>query len=573
MVNPSSSSAAKRIDAFISYSRSDVFVARRLQSRLQSFAKPWYALRRANVFRDESHLVGTQLGPALEAALDQARYLIVLASPDAARSDWVGTEVARWFVLGERPVLIIVLQGEIGWSDMDGDFDWEVTTCLPTVLRGRLKVEPRWLDLRVTRGARDAEFESKLEAVVADAACEIIGLPKEQLVGEDVRQHRRLALLSRLALAVVTGLFCIASVLGFLAYLKYVESERRLSSAFEMALESLITIEDLRTVPAAGDVRAKLSTHLEVMLKELAPDLPETDRRLVSRRARVAVFDGENELGSGNLVNAQAKFEAAEKIYREPAKRNEIWALAGLGDVYERAARLATMRGDTAEMIRNQALAVQCAEKVYEHEPNDINRGQLATSQDNLGAALGQAGDLEGAQRNHGLALSTVEELFAKDPVLTRRDDLVRSYVMLSELAQRQGQREVELEWLRKAQAKLPDAKVPESERMAPIAVEIAIRMSMHPSTPAEDRSELCARGLAEADRLVNADRRELPSLVLRARLLGPCAIFAGVSGDISRAQQLLAQGSTDLECTLRQEPEYEEAKAVLGWLQSLKMD
>jgi hypothetical protein len=74
MTQPSSTrpAADSELQAFISYSRQDSELAARLQSRLQSFAKPWYRLRRLNVFRDASHLVSGALRSSIEAALDRA---------------------------------------------------------------------------------------------------------------------------------------------------------------------------------------------------------------------------------------------------------------------------------------------------------------------------------------------------------------------------------------------------------------------------------------------------------------------------------------------------------------------
>src|SRR5262245_28370624 len=85
-------------DAFISYSHAkDKPVAAALQSVIQRLGKPWYRRRALRVFRDDTSLSATpHLWPAIEQALAQSRYLILLASPEAAGSQWVGKEVAYW---------------------------------------------------------------------------------------------------------------------------------------------------------------------------------------------------------------------------------------------------------------------------------------------------------------------------------------------------------------------------------------------------------------------------------------------------------------------------------------------
>ena len=85
-------------DGFISYSHAvDGRLAPALQRGLHRFAKPWYRLRALRVFRDETSLSATpELWPSIVEALDGSRWLILLASPEAAESPWVNDEVAHW---------------------------------------------------------------------------------------------------------------------------------------------------------------------------------------------------------------------------------------------------------------------------------------------------------------------------------------------------------------------------------------------------------------------------------------------------------------------------------------------
>jgi hypothetical protein len=85
-------------DAFISYSHAkDKPIAAALQSAVQRLGKAWYQRRALRVFRDDTSLSATpHLWPTIEQALEQSRFLIVLASPEAAASPWVGKEIAYW---------------------------------------------------------------------------------------------------------------------------------------------------------------------------------------------------------------------------------------------------------------------------------------------------------------------------------------------------------------------------------------------------------------------------------------------------------------------------------------------
>ena len=82
-------------DLFISYSRTaDGALAASLQRELERFAKPVFARRGMRVFRDDANLsANPALWGSIRESLDAARYLLVLASPEAAASPWVKQEI------------------------------------------------------------------------------------------------------------------------------------------------------------------------------------------------------------------------------------------------------------------------------------------------------------------------------------------------------------------------------------------------------------------------------------------------------------------------------------------------
>src|SRR5436189_5287834 len=85
-------------DAFISYSHlKDRAIATALQSVVQKLGSPWYRRRALRVFRDDTSLSATpQLWPSILQALEHSEFLILLASPEAAQSAWVGKELLYW---------------------------------------------------------------------------------------------------------------------------------------------------------------------------------------------------------------------------------------------------------------------------------------------------------------------------------------------------------------------------------------------------------------------------------------------------------------------------------------------
>src|SRR5215470_14143729 len=112
-------------DAFISYSHAkDKPIAAALQRAVQTLGKPWYQRRALRVFRDDTSLSATpHLWPTIEQALAESRFLILLASPEAAASPWVNKEVAYWLEhKGGDTLLIALTDGDLSWNSAAGDF-------------------------------------------------------------------------------------------------------------------------------------------------------------------------------------------------------------------------------------------------------------------------------------------------------------------------------------------------------------------------------------------------------------------------------------------------------------------
>ncbi len=215
-------------DAFISYSHAkDKPIAAALQSVVQKLGKPWYRRRALRVFRDDTSLTASpQLWPSIEQALARSRYLILLASPEAAASPWVAKEVIYWLDRKSIDSLLIALtEGKLEWDHSAGDFIWSEATPLPRVLEGRFAHDPRWIDLRPYRdGAtpRDARFTE----LGADFAAAIRGMPKEDLLSQEVRQQRRALTLAWSAAGALLVLAAAATGTGVLAYRAQVKAVR-----------------------------------------------------------------------------------------------------------------------------------------------------------------------------------------------------------------------------------------------------------------------------------------------------------------------------------------------------------
>jgi WD40 repeat protein len=210
----------KAYDAFISYAHeADGGFAPVVQRGLQHLAKPWNRRRAVEVFRDESSLaVSPGLWPSIQKALNASRWLVLLASPEAARSDWVGEEITHWVSSkGTDHLLVVVTDGSWIWDKASGDLSL-ASTASNAALRGVFRAEPKYLDMTWAR--RDAGLtlrNARFRDQIATLAAAIRDVPKEDIEGEDVRQQRRTRRVVRAVIATLTVLVLLASVLAVVA--------------------------------------------------------------------------------------------------------------------------------------------------------------------------------------------------------------------------------------------------------------------------------------------------------------------------------------------------------------------
>ncbi len=247
-------------------------------------------------------------------ALSQSRYFVLLASPEAAHSHWIEQEVSWWRENRSRDTLLIALtDGELGWDEGLGDF--ESAAAIPAALRGWFSTEPLWVDLRWARGERDLSMRNpRFRDGVGDLAAPLHSLPKDELIGEDINQHRRTMHLARAAVALLLLLLVLAAVGGVVALVQRnrAEEERNLAFARELAAESAAqrtTDPELALLLGIEAVRTQALPETEAALRAALTDdhleavIPVARRRLNSiefspdgRTVLAAVGDGKARL-------------------------------------------------------------------------------------------------------------------------------------------------------------------------------------------------------------------------------------------------------------------------------------
>lgn len=214
--------APVKYDAFISYNHAvDNRLGPAVRDGLHQFARPWYRPRALRVFCDRRSMSATDgLWPTVEAALNDSACLIVLASPESADSIWVQREVQHWqHIEPKRPILIGLTKGEIAWDHVGGDFDWGRTTALPESLHGWFIDEPLWIDLTNARREEDISLKNPdFLDLIATISSALHRRNKDELIGEDIKQHKRTKRFRRLSwasLSIITTLAVIAATVAF----------------------------------------------------------------------------------------------------------------------------------------------------------------------------------------------------------------------------------------------------------------------------------------------------------------------------------------------------------------------
>ena len=260
-------------DAFVSYARSNSeLTAIAVQRGLQRFARPWNQRRAVRIFRDDSAMsTNPALWAAIEEGLSAAGHLILLLSPAAATSAYVQKEVAWWLDhKGPATILLVLDAGDLAWDQAGNRFSAD--SPVPACLREAFAEEPRWLDLRWVHSSPDPAGDPRFAAAMADLSAPIRGIARDDLIGEDLTQHRRVRRLATSAVSLLALLLVISIVSTVLAVLQRDDvlrqavtlRSRQLASTgsglldSDLRLAQLLAVQGFRTEESAATREALL---------------------------------------------------------------------------------------------------------------------------------------------------------------------------------------------------------------------------------------------------------------------------------------------------------------------------
>jgi tetratricopeptide (TPR) repeat protein len=348
--------------AFISYSHSDTRWATWLHRALESYRPPKDLIgtttargvvpkRLSPVFRDREELPSaTDLGGLLRAALEQSQCQIIICSPKAAKSHWVNEEILSFKRLGrEDRIFCLIVGGEPYASGMAGREDEE---CFPPAARFKLGPDGELSDVPTepiaadARPGKDGKQNAKLKIVAGLLAVGFDALRRR----EAQRRNRRLVAVAAGAM----GGMVITSGLAAYALYERAAADRqtvRAEAEARTAKEATKFLVDLFKISDPSEARGNKVTAREMLDKGAARidhDLaqqpaiqatlmdtlgtaymglglypqarPLLERAVATRRSLretdpIVLSESLNHLG--DLLDAKAEYDAAEKVYRE----------------------------------------------------------------------------------------------------------------------------------------------------------------------------------------------------------------------------------------------------------------
>lgn len=249
--------------AFISYSHADKARSKALHRALERFRVPRSLVgqqgphgslpkRLFPIFRDQDELASSdELGPRIREALARSRFLIVVCSPNAARSHWVNEEIRSFKAAGRaNKVLCAIIDGNPAAGSQND--------CFPPAIRQRIDPEGAIIAEDVEPLAADFRPGSDDPSdALTRLAAGLLGLPFDQLKRRElIERNRRLRLLvgaAGLVMAALLGLTLVAYQARDAARDSRARADALVTFMLSDLSETLASVGRLDAINQAGD--------------------------------------------------------------------------------------------------------------------------------------------------------------------------------------------------------------------------------------------------------------------------------------------------------------------------------
>ena len=421
-----------RYRAFISYSHQDKAWAGWLHRLLETYAIPKRLVgtetpagiiprRWAPIFRDSDELASAgDLGRKVNEALAQSDCLIVICSPDAARSRWVNEEVLAFKRLGRSDrIFCLVVAGEPNASLLPGR---EAEECFAPALRHRLApdgqlnsqtIEPMAADVRPGKDTR-ANAKYKLIAGMLDIGFDALKQRELQ------RRTRRAAMLAAVALsvmAVTTVLAIVAFVARHEAVVASHAAERRQKQAEDLVSFMLGDLNDKLAQASRLDIMESVDD--QAMAYFQAQPTADVNDQALEQRAVALEKIGSVRLDQGRLSLAMEAFQASLALTSRLAGEApaDIGRQLAHADTWSYIGMIGWRQGKLNDAERSFASGQAILERAAAHAPDDARVAfQRITFHNNMGHVMEARGQLDAAARQYQDMLALAQRLAAAAP-------------------------------------------------------------------------------------------------------------------------------------------------------------
>jgi tetratricopeptide (TPR) repeat protein len=410
--------------AFISYSHVDVRKAQSLHRFIEGYSIPKRLVGRETskgviprrlrpVFKDRDELPSaSDLGTEINDALELSEHLIVICSPDSARSRWVNEEVLAYKRMGKASrILCIIFSGEPNATDMPGR---EAEECFCEALRFNVdenglltqeRAEPVAADARL---GGDGRYPARLKLVAG-----MLGIGLDDLRQRDMRRrHRRMVIVTA---ASVAGM-ALTLMLAWAASVARNDAERHREQADDLIGFMLGDLHERLNEVGRLDVLDSVSVKAMDYFENMKPrDLNED--ALLGRAETLSQL-GQVQLTRGHLGDAMTSFEEALRAVEELSARDpaDLARLFELGQAHFWVGYVHWENNDFAAADKSMQTYYRISERLYNAEPeNDDYILELGFAFNNLAILSNLRGDIKQALDYNQRMIDMSREVHERD--------------------------------------------------------------------------------------------------------------------------------------------------------------
>lgn len=379
----------RRYRAFLSYSHRDARFAQWLHRSLERWKIAPDLVGRATeagdvprtlrpIFRDRDDFAGgASLKSATEAALKESDFLVVICSPNAARSRYVDAEVRFFKQLGRaHRVIPVILSGE---PDSDDD------ECFPPGIKYDLDEEGEPTGKPAEPIAPDARDEGDgRHRAAAKVVAGLLGLSFDEIAKREEKSQR---LRLRMIAAVAGAMACLTVAAGYLAWLaneRRIEAEANYSAA-KSAASGLFESVAKDLSEAAGvplSISRKILQRAEAIYAELETRAPDDLEVLGSNARTLSIFANSFRDRVDWETSARVADRAEKKFTRliQSGDQSQNWIALRAAIRMTKLTALHQMGRDEAEIKALRQEARDDIERARKSDPDDMQSTAIAAA-------------------------------------------------------------------------------------------------------------------------------------------------------------------------------------------------